>query len=319
MPLTDAALHRYCVYGVTIASDRPLPLPLHGQGDLGCIECTTAPADFFEAARQKATRDSRGGPWYEYRLLEDGSTYVRWHDVGEFVIDAAGHHLQCRRERKAADESFDVYLLGQALSFALIKQRLEPLHATAVTLGDGRAVAFLGNNAFGKSSLAASFIAAGCRLITDDLLIVRSTASGTVAYPGPPRIKLFSKIARHVLGSSPTGVPMNGDTDKLVLPVDAERRCADPVRLTAIYALVAPRDACREREVSIQMLSRRDAFVALVGAMFNRLLLDARRLTTQFALTSDIAARVPVKRLVHPRTLAHLDAVRRAVMVDLGS
>ena len=88
-------------------------------------------------------------------------------------------------------------MLGQALSFALVRQGFEPLHATVVVVDD-HAVAFLGGNAFGKSSLAACFLEAGYRLLTDDLLILRESSDRILAYPGPPRIKLFPKIAEPV-------------------------------------------------------------------------------------------------------------------------
>ena len=52
-----------------------------------------------------------------------------------------------------------------------------------------QAVAFLGDNAFGKSSLAACFLAAGARLLTDDLLVLHESSDRVLAYPGPPRIK----------------------------------------------------------------------------------------------------------------------------------
>ena len=53
-------------------------------------------------------------------------------------------------------------MLGQALSFALVKQGFEPLHAT-VAVVDDEAVAFLGHNAFGKSTLTG----ASCRQVID--------------------------------------------------------------------------------------------------------------------------------------------------------
>ena len=42
----------------------------------------------------------------------------------------------------------------------LIKKDIHSLHASAVAV-DGKAIAFLGSNGFGKSSLAASFVNAG--------------------------------------------------------------------------------------------------------------------------------------------------------------
>src|SRR5829696_6265903 len=150
-------------------------------------------------------------------------------------------------------------MLGQALSFALVQQRFEPLHATVVVVDD-RAIAFLGENGSGKSTLAACWLAAGCRLLTDDLLILQQTSDGVLAYPGPPRIKLFPQIASRFLGAASNSVPMNPDTAKLILPLEPDRRCATPVPLEAIYVVAPARAVSRSENVRIQPLSPRDGF-----------------------------------------------------------
>ena len=61
---------------------------------------------------------------------------------------------------------------------------------------NGRAVAFLGASTYGKSSLAACFIAAGHRLLTDDTLRLEERDGQWIAYPGPPRLRLLPKVAR---------------------------------------------------------------------------------------------------------------------------
>ena len=90
---------------------------------------------------------------------------------------------------------------------------------------------------------------------------------------------------------------MNHDTDKLILPIDDIRAAPIQSRSTAIYALAAPRDACRTPEVSIEALSPREAFVALVKGTFNRRLVSAQRLERQFGVMASLADRVIVKKL----------------------
>ena len=163
------------------------------------IEVTARSAAFFTAAvgDQELKRGSVLS--FRYAHLQDRSSYVRWDDLGEFLVGGDGRGIACRRFAGAELESFQVYLLGQALSFALVKRGLEPLHATAVVI-DGQAVAFIGSSGFGKSSLAASFLAAGHSLLTDDQLLLREQIGETLAYPGPARIKLFPPMARRFLG-----------------------------------------------------------------------------------------------------------------------
>ena len=87
-------------------------------------------------------------------------------------MSADGRHVAAGHLGNASAESFQSYLLGWVLSFALVKQGYEPLHATAVVV-DGKAVAFLGTSGDGKSTLAAAFLHAGHTLLTDDLLLIR--------------------------------------------------------------------------------------------------------------------------------------------------
>src|SRR5262249_27490517 len=182
----------------------------------GEVEFRSAPASAFLTATEDATFDPTSDSWHRYASLPDGTTYVRWDRVGEFLVAADGRSITCRRADRSSAESFQVYMLGQALSFALVKQGFEPLHATVVVVDD-RAVAFLGESGYGKSSLAACFLEAGHRLLTDDLLLFQEARSRIVAYPGPPRIKLFAKIAGRFLDRAASSAPMHADPVKLVL------------------------------------------------------------------------------------------------------
>ena len=308
--------HRYGVYGVAIRSNLRLGLPEYSHDGFAEVECVSGSASDFAAVVRGARFDSPPGSWYRYAFLADGSTYVQWDTVGEFLVSADGRRVTCRPDDEASDESFQVYLLGQALSFALVRQGVEPLHATAVVI-DGAAVAFLGGNCFGKSTLAASFVGAGYPQLTDDMLVVRIAADRVVAYPGPPRTKLFSKVANRLVLSPPVAPHMNGGTDKRILPLEQQSSCASAVELRAMYSLVSPRDACRATGVGIEPLSRRDAFVALVKATFNRRLVGQARMARQFIAMVTLAERVPVKTLRYPRVLDRLPEVRAAVLADL--
>ena len=310
--------YRYGVYGMFISSDTPLDLPSDTHGGLAQVECVSAPAAAFLAATDRGGDDRDTDSWYQYVSLRDGSTYVRWRSIGEFLVATDGRRIMFRRFDNASLESFQVYLLGQALSFALIRQGFEPLHATAVVV-DRHAVAFLGSNAFGKSSLAACFLEAGSRLLTDDLLILGESGNRILAYPGPSRLKLFPKIARRFLGQDATSrVHMNPDTDKLILPIEEHRRQGRPVALDAIYALAAPRDACRTPYVRVESLSPREAFLELLKGTFNRRLTNQPRLARQFSFTARLTDLVAVKKLTYPRTIERLPEVREAVRADLA-
>ena len=241
---------------------------------------------------------------------------MRWEEIGEFLVSADGASIACGRMRESHEESFQVYLLGQALSFALVRSGFEPFHATCVVV-NGQAVAFLGDSGFGKSSLAAYFLGAGDRLLTDDLLLLQERPEGFFAFPGPPRIKLLPDMARRYLGGVAGGVPMNPQTPKLILPLGPERICDSPVMLRAIYELSPPHDMKETQNVEFESLSSRQAFVELSCNTFNYVILDRDRTHRQLTETARIVNTVPVKRLLHPRSLESLPLVRRAILDDL--
>src|SRR5436190_18834264 len=111
MPM-DTDCHRYCVYGIEIASDSPLALPNYSHDALGQVECLQAPGPIFEKAIENAVLDSPSDSWYRYGVIGDGSTYVSWDSIGEFLVASDGRRIVCRRAEDCFAESCQVYRLG---------------------------------------------------------------------------------------------------------------------------------------------------------------------------------------------------------------
>jgi hypothetical protein len=306
--------YEYGIYGIRLRSEVPLPLPELTGPSLGTIELISAPKSFFLDAVQSNLLEDRTA-WHKTAHLADGSSYVRWKDLGEFLVSADGRQITCRKLTEAEPESFHVYLLGQALAYALVKQGFEPLHATGLAV-NGRAVAFLGDGGFGKSSLAACFLQDGHTLVTDDMLILQSTANGHVAYPGPDRIKLFPSIARRFLGKRASGVPMNSGTGKLVIPL-ARSVWPQAVPLAGIYVLCVPHEVRHKGAIRIEPFTAREAFVSILANTFNSAITGSDRLQRQAAAAIRLVRSVPIKKLLYPRVLAQLPAVRDAIIKDL--
>jgi hypothetical protein len=169
--------------------------------------------------------------------------------------------------RAGSGEVFQTYLLSQVLSFSLLKQGIEPLHATAVVL-NGEAIGFIGNCGYGKSSLGAAFLRRGHRLLTDDLLVVKEYDHGFYGYQGPPRIKLFPEIAKRLLGERVNGTPMNNLTRKLIIPLDHHQSCETAAPLKAIYVLRPPTVRSQAKRITIKPLRQRQALIVLSRQQF---------------------------------------------------
>ncbi len=322
MPAGKVSLSRqrgvrgYQVYGLRLRSIIPLPcLAPAGPGPVEADVVNGSPAIFSRVYRTIGS-EPNGTPWFKHARLPDGSDYLRWSGLFEFLISANGRKIACRSLDGTPREVFQTYLLGQVLSFALLKRGIESLHSTAVLMNGG-AVGFVGDCGYGKSSLGAAFLQAGSSLLTDDLLVVKEKGGSFVAYPGPPRIKLFADVAKSLLGERVTGTPMNNLTPKLVIPLERKLFCQDASRLRAIYVLTFPGGSSRSDRITIRALSPRRAFLELLKNTFNAMVLEPARLTRQFDLAARLASRIPVRSLSFPRRLGRLPAVREAILRDL--
>jgi hypothetical protein len=235
----------------------------------------------------------------------------------EFLISADGREIDLHCLPRATPESLGAYLLGQVLSFSLLAIGGEPLHGTVVVI-DGEAVAFLGDCGAGKSTLGAAFLRLGFPILTDDLMALERAASGYVVHPGMPRIKLFPRVARRVLGVEPSEPQLNDGTSKQIFPLDDEHAASEPAPLRALYLLSSPASAAGRPRVAIEQLSAGAALLEVIRNSFNTIVVDRPRLAAQFRLASRLVAAVPVRRLRYPRSLPELPAVCEAVLADLS-
>lgn len=307
----------YDLYGITLRSQWRLPLPQTVRRLEPEVYLFQANASKLPPPCCEVTASTNDGGWYRRLSLPNKSTYLRWAGLFEFQVSADGRRIAGRPLNGAHGRVLQNYLLSQVLSFALVQQGLEPLHATTVVVGD-RAVGFLGDCGYGKSSLAAAFLAAGYPLLTDDLLVLKRRGRAFLGFPGIPRIKLFPATARKLLRSSTPGLPMNRGSRKLILPLAAGQSRRAPAPLAALYLLPRPGARSRNGRVMIRRLSPRRAFVALLRNTFNPAVREPERLEQLFRHAAAVAATVPMKRLSLPRKLTALPAVRDAILADLG-
>ena len=308
----------YRLYGLTLQSDWRLPCPRDVESGVSEIRLQKAPPQFFQTASQLPDQGLKAPRIYRYLPLQDGSTYLCWPNLFEFLISPDGREIAGHPLSATPAESFQTYLLGHVLSFAMLRQGIEHYHCSAVVVNGG-AVCFLGNCGYGKSTLAAGFLSAGYSLLSDDILVMTpGPGSDLYAYPGTSRLKLFPAISRKVLRSSQTGTPMNPMTRKLIIGLESAQICRKAVPVRAIYALNPPNSKPRGDRVTIRRLSPKRALLKVIEGTFNNYVTDPDRLRNQFLVSNRIAAMVPVKSICYPRTLRGLASAREAILADLS-
>src|SRR5262249_24907261 len=202
-------------------------LTSRGREELSHIAVRTEPESYFKKAIHGVPLEQAEESWRESRNLPDGSWYGRGETVGEFLVSDRGLQIHCRRFDDAPAEAFHLCLLQRALSFALVKNGFEPIRATVIAV-HGEAVVLLGNSGFDRSELARSFISAGYPLLADELVMLRVTDDGVVAYPGPARIALSPKPARLLLGQRAVA-RVDRNAERVIIPLDRDQSCSIPL------------------------------------------------------------------------------------------
>jgi hypothetical protein len=306
--------HVCYLYGARIRSPWPLPFVtpvVPCDRDVDVLD--GAQGGFQPMFREGGllAQSSPGAPWLLTAQLSGDVVFFRWAEQFEFLVSRDGRTVIGRRLHPGPDHAFFACLLGPALSYALIRQGLEPLHATACVRG-GSAIAFMGESGRGKSTLAAAFLRGGFDLLTDDQLVLTRSGDRYTAHPGPPQLKLFPEIARDVLGMNVSAAPMAPTSGKHVFSMPGSHE--GEATLERIYLLGPAREAQR---VTTRRLSMRRACIALVGHSFNVQLTDSARLQRQFLLATAVAAQIPITLLSYPRHLSRLAEVRDAVFADM--
>ncbi len=234
---------------------------------------------------------------------------IAWDGVGDFAIEH-GRKIRAHVRDGTPWGEFRDLLLTNILAFALLEQGVETLHASAVELG-GQAVAFAGRAGSAKSTLAALFARRGCRVLTDDLLPLHLPGNNVQAYPSVGEIKLMPEAARalqiprrHLRSVSP----------QLRKRIWRARPAPGPRPLAAVYF---PSISARAPRVVLRPLSYRETFRNLLTHNFNAVLITRRRQRKLFALCTEIAKRVPARRLIIPRGWKNLQEAARRIEADL--
>src|SRR3954469_14765388 len=303
----DPVVHR--LYGIRIRTPWPIrgatayDEPWDVEFTAGHVKTLARAASFVPAEQ-----NSR---WAQYAALPDGSAYRRWTNLFEFLVTADARRIYARALSAIDQEAMLAYLLVDALSFSMVRLGWEPLHATAVSTDRG-VLAFLGNSGDGKSTLAALLLGHGCKLVTDDMLVLARARGRWLAEPGPPRLKLYRHIADHVLGPAREGVPMNRHTTKLIIPLDHADCAPEADALSGIYILDGA--DVRGNAPVIQRLSPAAAFPRVLAHTAGHYPSEAARLKRQFEFVTTLVQEVPIMTIAYRREKADMFALRDGVL-----
>jgi hypothetical protein len=294
----------YQIYGLVISSEFAIPeLELRRLKSALAVDVEIVLGRIPEAL----TAAAKDRPLY----AENGHALLTIPKIARYRVSGGREVLV---EPEADLSLVRLFLLGSVMGLVCQQRGLLALHASAVAVGH-EAVAFVGYQGQGKSTLAAHCLAHGSvRLVTDDILVVTFDAGGRPwAHPGMPAVKLW-RDALQSLGHNADGLrPDWIRADKFLLPI-ADQLIASPVRLNRVYVLD---DDARPGDGQIDALSGAAAAAALVANTYRGEYLDATATRPEhFSFCARLAEWVPVRRLSRRRNLPRIGSTAAMVLAD---
>jgi hypothetical protein len=238
-------------------------------------------------------RDDGFGYWVAEDPRDPRRWTLRYAGICEVALDRGHRQIAVHPSPEAEPDLIPVFLEGGVLAHVLAAEGLLALHASAVQVGD-RALAIAGPSGAGKSTLAALLCATGARLIADDALRVDATDSGAVCFPGSRRLRLRASAAS--LGDMIEGAAMGATADGRTAVMPA-RPADSPMELHAVLIPDPTRETDRLR---MRRLGAMEALHELLRHPRLTMWRSSDPIARLFALTAEIAAKLPVYRAVVP-------------------
>jgi hypothetical protein len=218
-------------------------------------------------------------------------------------------------EAGAEDRELGLLLAGEVSTLVLQQHGRLCLHASAV-MTDRGAIAFIGGQGRGKSTMAACFLRRGAALLTDDILALRVHSDHVEAAPGLPMLKLWRESVKQTLQLDDELPTLGTRIDKQLLVIDGRYpHAAMPVPLRSIYLL--ERNARSGADVNVRRLGGQELLSVLVAYTSHHEFLLPLEAATLLQTYGQLAGLVPVHALCYPDGFEHQDAVYARVLADL--
>jgi hypothetical protein len=225
-------MYHYKAFGLSILSE--IKLPELSNGDAENAHDLQIKSGQFETPPLSNTQLYRRGIRASFAQDADENLYLHWGGVATFRA-SAGNCLILNPLTE--DENLiSLFTVSEALGLILFQKGLFLLHASAVQVGD-EAWCFMGKPGAGKSTTAAAFIKAGCKLLSDDLTAIGFNERGLAEIiPAYPQLKIWDNTVNGLQYDKSDLQPVSEGVNKFSYqPKSAFPH--DPVPLKAIYFL----------------------------------------------------------------------------------
>ncbi|GAB4550747.1 MAG: HPr kinase [Pleurocapsa sp.] len=225
---------------------------------------------------------------------------LSWQKLGTFLI-REGREIIIASVADVEEKNLHPALLGACMAVALHQREYLILHGSAVKIHN-RAVAFIGDKGWGKSTMAAALVLRGHQFITDDVLAIDLSGNEPLVFPSFPQLKLCPD-AVETMGKNPETLPRimpQVNKRQYKLNQDFSTR---PIPLQTIYLLN------KGASLSIDKIPTGKLILPLLahsyGARFGKKLLALGE-AKHFLQCTDLANQVNIYSLKRPSDLSLL-------------
>jgi hypothetical protein len=180
-------------------------------------------------------------------------------------------------------------------------------------------VAFAGPAGSGKSTITGSLLKIGYPFVSDDCLTLQEKDQNIYAIPAYPGLRLWEDAEAHLFGENGNKKSVAHYTSKLRVDIEegAGSYSPEPKPFARLYDIMNSPETDATSDITIERLSPRDSFMALVRCTFRLDITDNGMLRRQFCFLERVASGISVRRLIFPRDFTLLPAIQEAIFEDL--
>lgn len=245
--------------GLRLASDIPLPELPPGNEEDGTPEIEV---------RQGWVPEHLPDSVHEGPILQvgaDGTCRYEVTGVAAYLVEE-GCRITVQSHMEADAPDIRLFLLGSVFGLLCYQRGWLPLHACCMEIG-GRAIAISAESGIGKSTLAATFVRHGYRILADDVSVIDAHApGGPLVIPAIPRIRLWRDVLETFGLAAGELEPCRNRMEKFQLPLPGLFQ-PDPLPLAAVYHLGR---VAEERHAGLSRLTGMAAADALLLSVYRR-------------------------------------------------
>lgn len=251
-------MYRYKIYGIVLESEFELKLLVPAEESVLTSDVITVRERDVEDEVKRYLKESDAAK----RRYEIGYELSAFENQGGYFLIQNGKDITIKLKEGFTYETVSSWILGYALSMALLQRGVLTIHCSALSTDNG-AVLISGTPGAGKSSLAGKLLDNGYKLMADDVAGIRFENNACLVYPAFPFQKLCSnEIEKKGLDKDKL-IYINEDKDKYLVPAKDIFEYG-PQRLnTFIYIVKAPVE-----KLSVNKLAGFDCFMAVKENLF---------------------------------------------------